>query len=144
MNSPVVLKPRLSEKAYALSEESNTYVFDVPVGSNKNSVAQAVEAQYKVNVSAVRLSGSPGKKQRSYKRSGRVVHKGQRANIRKAYVSLKKGDKLPFFAAAEAPTKEITKEPPKPKKEAKSEKRPGKTGPDTTQKSWMQRVRGDR
>ena len=97
----ITLNPRLSEKAYGLSEQRNTYVFDVRPGVNKFEVAKAVAAQYEVKVENVRLAGVPGKALRSYRQRGRKSVSGQRSDIRKAYVTLKEGDKLPIFAAVE-------------------------------------------
>ncbi len=104
----ITLKPRVSEKSYGLSELTNTYVFDIPVTANNLAVAGAVEAQYDVRVTSVRISNIPGKVKRAYRRRGRSVNSVKRSNIRKAYVTLAEGDKLPIFAAAEntAPTKE--------------------------------------
>lgn len=100
----VTLKPRVSEKAYALSEARNTYTFDVEPGVNKFDIAQAVDAQYNVSVISVRLSTTPGKAVRTYRQKGRRSVGGQRTNVRKAYVTLKEGDKLPIFAAVEEQT----------------------------------------
>jgi large subunit ribosomal protein L23 len=99
----LALKPRVSEKAYGLSEERNVYIFDVESSVNKFDVAKAVAAQYKVVVVKVRIVTVPGKATRSYKQRGRKSFQGQRSNIRKAYVTLKEGDSLPFFAAPEEP-----------------------------------------
>jgi ribosomal protein L23 len=49
----------------------------------------------------VRIAGVPGKTKRSFRRGGRNVFKGSRSDIRKAYVTLKEGDKLPIFQAVE-------------------------------------------
>ncbi len=97
----ITLKPRVSEKAYGLSELTNTYVFDVPTTANNLSVAGAVEAQYAVSVKSVRITNIPGKVKKAYRRRGRSVNSVQRSNVRKAYVTLADGDKLPIFAAAE-------------------------------------------
>jgi len=99
----LTLKPRISEKAYAISELQNTYIFDVPAGTNKHDIAKAVATQYEVKVSGVRLSAVPGKTVRSYRKRGRKSIQGQRSDIRKAYVTLAEGDKLPIFAAVEKP-----------------------------------------
>lgn len=100
---PVALNPRLSEKAYGLSELRNTYIFDVRPGANKFEVAKAVAAQYEVKVEKVRIAGVPGKTMRAYRQRGRRSLSGRRSDIRKAYVTLKDGDKLPIFAAVEEP-----------------------------------------
>ncbi|MEO5627648.1 MAG: 50S ribosomal protein L23 [Candidatus Saccharimonadales bacterium] len=96
----MVLKPRMSEKAYALSTSQNTYVFAVPYESNKVTVAAAVEAQFKVTVEEVNISLLKGKKKRSYRRGGRPTV-GETSIIKKAYVRVKAGDSIPIFAAME-------------------------------------------
>ncbi len=101
MNKHVVLKPRLSEKAYGLSEQRNTYVFEVSPGNNSLSVAVAVAKQYDVGVKKVRMAAAAPKNKRSYQRGGRVVHKSEIHGFRKAYVTLNDGEQLPFFAAVE-------------------------------------------
>ena len=105
MSKSMVIKPKVSEKTYTLSEERGTYVFEVPKGIGKSEVAKAVAAQYAVGVVRVRIASTPGKSLRSYRRRGRVTHSGFRSGIRKAYVTLKEGDKLPIFAAVEEPVK---------------------------------------
>lgn len=101
MHKHLALKPRLSEKTYALSEERNTYVFDVPADANRHSVASAVAIQYEVSVESVRIANLPKKAKRTYRRGDRVVVRGHTSPVRKAYVRLKEGDKLPIFSAAE-------------------------------------------
>ena len=110
MSNMVILKPRLSEKAYSLSEKLNTYIFDVPKSASKSSIASAVAAQYEVTVDAVRVATVRGKKQRTYRRGGRKVLRGQRSDIRKAYVTLKEGDVLPLFAATDEDKGKVAKE----------------------------------
>jgi large subunit ribosomal protein L23 len=105
---PMALKPRVSEKSYALSEQRNTYAFDIPSGINKFDIATAVAAQFEVTVTSVRVASVPGKAIKSYRQRGRRSINSKRSDIRKAYVTLKEGDKLPVFAAADQP--EIPKE----------------------------------
>jgi large subunit ribosomal protein L23 len=97
----IALNPRLSEKAYGLSELRNTYVFDVDTGVNKFDIASAITSQYDVKVENVRVASVPGKAKRAYRQRGRKSLQGQRSDVRKAYVTLKEGDKLPVFAAME-------------------------------------------
>jgi len=96
MENNLVLKPRMSEKSYGLSETRNVYVFDVPTDATKHTVARAVAAQFKVTVEAVNIVNVKGKVKRTVKKGGRAVS-GARSDIKKAYVTLKDGDKLPFF-----------------------------------------------
>ena len=101
MSKIVALKPRVSEKTYAQAETSNTYVFDVPKAANKHDVARSVASQYEVTVTGVRLASVPGKPKRSIRRKGRNIFNTSRSDIRKAFVTLKEGDKLPIFSAIE-------------------------------------------
>ena len=101
MSKILTLKPRLSEKSYSLSEERNTYVFEVPRIANRQQVAKAIARQYEVTVETVRIAAQPGKTKRTYRRKGRSVLRGKSKPVRKAYVRLKEGDKLPIFAAVE-------------------------------------------
>ncbi len=104
--SLLLLKPRLSEKAYALSEQGNTYVFDVPKTANRHIIAESVASQYGVEVSAVKIANTAPRPLRSYKKRGRNIT-SERPGIRKAYVTLREGHKLPFFADADVkPAKE--------------------------------------
>lgn len=105
--SSTVLKPMLSEKAYALSE-SGVYVFIVPKNTNSLQVAKAVSKQFSVNVNRVRLSASAAKSRRSYKKRGRSIDVST-SGLRKAYVTLNEGENLPFFTSDE-PAKKSKKE----------------------------------
>jgi large subunit ribosomal protein L23 len=124
MEKTMTLKPRLSEKSYALSQVLRTYVFEVPVGSSKQSIAAAVASQFKVTVTKVNVANSDGKVKRTVRKGGRPVM-GQRARTRRAYVTLKEGDSLPVFAAVEESEKaeekatEMATKATKGKKEAK-------------------------
>lgn len=95
----LVLKPRMSEKTYAVSEAHNTYVFEVPAGSNKQLVAESVKAQYKVTVTKVRIAKTASRSRKTIRRRGRNTYRGHSPGIRKAYVTLKESDKLPIFAS---------------------------------------------
>lgn len=106
MTKLLILKPRLSEKAYAMSERGNTYVFDVPPSANRHMVADAVTDQYSVEVASVKMAATAPKPLNSYKKRSRNTT-AHRAGVRKAYVTLKEGHKLPIFATAdEKPAKE--------------------------------------
>lgn len=101
MSKLTVLKPRMSEKAYGLSQQLNVYIFDVPSNANKYTVAAAVTEQFGVAVKSVNISNVDGKAKRTISKKGRVVKKGRQSDVKKAYVTLKSGESLPFFAAVE-------------------------------------------
>ncbi|MBA2279363.1 50S ribosomal protein L23 [Candidatus Saccharibacteria bacterium] len=116
-----VLKPRVSEKAYAMSQAENikTYVFVVSTSANKHSVARAITAQYGVVVTNVRTTTTKGKTKQSYRKGGRPVA-GVRSDIKKAYVTLRAGESLPLFVEEAAEEEKQAKEAKKAlKKEPK-------------------------
>lgn len=121
-NKSMTLRPRVSEKAYGISQKLNTYVFNVPVGANKISVSKAVADQFGVTVEAVNILNSKGKSVRSVRRGGKASN-GRRANTKKAYVTIATGDIIPIFAAEEAAeAKEAKKAEKAAKKLAKDNK----------------------
>lgn len=99
MSKTIALLPHLSEKSVS-SSERGVYVFDVPAGSNKQAVREAVQDQYKVTVTDVRTTTIKGKVKRSARKRQRPVL-GQRSDVKKAYVTLKKGDRITVFPEAE-------------------------------------------
>ena len=123
MSKSLVLKPRMSEKTYALSTARNTFVFDVPITANKMEVASAVEAQFNVNVETVRIIIAKGKQARSIRIGGkaRANVSGRRKDVKKAYVTLKAGDSIPIFAALDEQNAKIEKAEAKLEKKAKKE-----------------------
>lgn len=110
MHKSIALKPRLSEKSFSLSQDLNTYTFEIPQEATKHNIANAVSSQYGVKVEKVRVSRVQGKPTRSYRRGGRSVRRSQRSDIRKAYVTLAEGDVLPIFAATEEDNAKASKE----------------------------------
>lgn len=99
MSKTTVLKPRMSEKAYAQSQ-SGVYVFKVQRSVDKTSIARAVEAQFDVTVTNVKTLVQKGKAKRTVRKGGRPVA-GRESDFKKAYVTLKDGDSIPVFAAVE-------------------------------------------
>ena len=100
MDKHMILKPRLSEKTYGLSLAGNTYAFEVPGDANKHTVASAVSAQFDVTVENVNIINVKGKTKRTVRKGGRPTN-GKRSDIKKAYVTLKEGQSLPFFNVEE-------------------------------------------
>ena len=116
----LVLQPRMSEKAYAQSVQGNVYIFVVPTTANKQTIAQAVAAQFDVTVTNVRTTTQSGKAitSRSKRTRGVTVH---RKDIKKAYVTVKQGDHIAIFDAPEE-TKTDSKAEKKADKKAKAAK----------------------
>lgn len=105
MDKEMILKPRLSEKTYGLSMAGNTYTFQVPGDATKHTVARAVAAQFNVTVEDVNIINVKGKAKRTVRKGGRPTA-GKRSDIKKAYVTLKEGDKLPIFDVVNEDAKE--------------------------------------
>jgi large subunit ribosomal protein L23 len=102
------LRPRLSEKTFGLANDKTVYAFDVPATANKQTVARAVAAQFEVTVIDVRMLNIKGKAKRTVRKGGRAVS-GSQSDRKKAYVTLKAGDKLPFFQTEEDEQKKAKK-----------------------------------
>lgn len=98
MSKIMTLKPRMSEKTYAMSQ-TGVYVFDVDTALNKHEIADTVETTYDVVVETVRTVTVKGKAKRMYRK--RRYENGRRSDVKKAYVTLKEGDQIPIFAAVE-------------------------------------------
>lgn len=96
--SLIIVTPRLSEKAYAQAQD-NTYVFDVPVTANKQQIADAVAAQYGVNVTSVTSLVQAGKAVRFSRGKNRYPGTTTRKDTKKAYVRLADGDSIKVFEA---------------------------------------------
>ena len=88
LEGDVILRPRITEKTHTLAEGSNVFIFDVVRGSSKGKVADAIKSLYKVTPIKVSVVPIPRKKRTS---RGRIAYTG---GGRKAYVYLKKGEKL--------------------------------------------------
>lgn len=115
MDKTLILKPRMSEKTYGLSQSHNVYVFTVPLNTSKQQIASSVEAQFSVAVTGVNTVLIKGKAKRTVRKGGRPIM-GRQSNFKKAYVTLKEGDSIPVFAAVEEAEKKAAKAADKEKK----------------------------
>lgn len=86
----ILVKPVISEKGFA-GHEVGKYAFHVTPDSNKDLVKGEVEKLFKVEVVNVNIVSIPGK----LKRVGRIF--GRRNDVKKAIVTLKKGQKIEEF-----------------------------------------------
>jgi large subunit ribosomal protein L23 len=82
----VIHKPIITEKAMS-GGEKNVYVFSVSSRANKHQIAQEVERLFNVEVSGVKTLVRKGKTRRVGKRRQTKTM----PNMKKAYVTLKKG-----------------------------------------------------
>jgi large subunit ribosomal protein L23 len=87
----LILGPCVTEKGTAAGETANQVVFRVTRNASKGAIRQSVQSLFKVTVLKVRTANFLGKK----RVRGRIA--GQRPDWKKAYVTLKKGDRIEFF-----------------------------------------------
>ena len=87
----VIRRPLITEKTSILREDGRTIVFHVAPGANKTQIRRAIEQLLGSKVDSIRTSISHGK----VKRQGRFA--GRRPDWKKAYVTLREGQKMPEF-----------------------------------------------
>jgi len=94
--------PRATEKAYGQSLLTNTYIFEAPLTANKQEIAAAVEAQFEVKVTGIKTLIQSGKAIRFSRGKRAQPGKTNRRDMKKAYVTLAKGDSIKVFDEAPA------------------------------------------
>ena len=87
----IIRRPLITEKTTVIREDGRTLVFQVAMGANKIEIKRAVEQLFGSRVASVRTSLAHGK----MKRQGK--YQGRRSDWKKAYVTLREGEKLPEF-----------------------------------------------
>ena len=80
----ILIKPIITEKATAQSEDQNVYAFEVARPANKVEIKKAVEEFYGVSVESVRTAIVPAKFQTKYTKAGLV--RGRKSAYKKAMV----------------------------------------------------------
>jgi len=90
-NDQVILSPLVTEKSTMATEKANQVVFRVRREASKDKIRGAIEDLFKVTVIKVRTSNFMGKE----RKKGAI--KGRQIDWKKAYVTLKEGDKIEFF-----------------------------------------------
>ncbi len=87
----VIKSPVITEKSMMKTMEGNKVVFWVDLSANKKDIKEAVEKVFNVKVLDVNTQRVPGK----VKRMGRFA--GRTPTRKKAYISLREGDKIEIF-----------------------------------------------
>jgi len=88
----IIRRPVITEKGLGVKENEGTLVFEVASKATKTEVKEAVQKIFKVKVDSVRTAIFQGKERR------RGKFAGYRHDWKKAYVSLKSGEKMPEYA----------------------------------------------
>jgi large subunit ribosomal protein L23 len=84
----VIKRPLITEKGLTLKENERTLCFEVDENASKTQIQEAVEQLFKVKVQHVRTMIVPGKMRR------RGKYSGYRSDWKKAYVTLREGEKM--------------------------------------------------
>ena len=84
----VIKRPIITEKGLTLKENDRTLCFEVDENASKTQIQEAVEQLFKVKVERVRTMVVPGKLRR------RGKYSGYRSDWKKAYVTLRDGEKM--------------------------------------------------
>ena len=84
----VIKRPIITEKGLTLKENDQTLCFEVDDNASKTQIHEAVERLFKVKVARVRTMVVPGKLRR------RGKYSGYRSDWKKAYVTLREGEKM--------------------------------------------------
>jgi len=91
-----IVKPIVTEKMTATSEKFNRFGFVVNKNSNKIQIKNAVEKMYGVTVEQVNTINHGGKIKTRNTKTGVVF--GRVGAVKKAIVTLKKGDTIDFYS----------------------------------------------
>lgn len=97
MNAPVIIRPLVTEKAMS-EENKDKYSFIVAKDATKSQIKYAVKKMFNVTAVSIATSIVKGKSHRVGMRRAEV----QKADFKKAIVTLKKGDRIAFTESAEA------------------------------------------
>ncbi len=92
MNSnEILIRPVVTEKSTYLREKFNKYVFIVHKNADKISIKKAIKEIFNVEPVSVNIVNKKGKKKRVR------YQYGYTPSIKKAIITLKKGDKIAIF-----------------------------------------------
>jgi large subunit ribosomal protein L23 len=91
----ILIKPIITEKMSAISEELGQYGFYVDVKASKPEIIAEVEKMYGVNVTNISTMIQGGKRKSRYTKAGFV--NGKKPNRKKAIVTLREGQSIDFY-----------------------------------------------
>jgi large subunit ribosomal protein L23 len=94
--SRIVLKPIVTEKMTAISENLNRYGFYVKNDANKIEIKEAIEKLYGVNVDKVWTTRYAGKSKSRYTKTGMVT--GKSSAYKKAVVTVAEGETIDIYS----------------------------------------------
>lgn len=92
----ILIKPVITEKMTAASEDLNRYGFIVDRRANKIQIKTAVEDMYGVSVLSVRTMTYGGKSKSRFTKGGLI--QGKTNAFKKAIVQLPEGESIDFYS----------------------------------------------
>ncbi|WP_417599669.1 50S ribosomal protein L23 [Owenweeksia hongkongensis] len=92
----ILIRPVITEKATADSEDRNRFAFVVDKKANKVEIKKAVEELYGVNIEKVRTMLVPGKKKSRFTKNG--VVSGSTGMYKKAIVEVRGGETIDLYS----------------------------------------------
>ena len=94
----IIRQPIVTEKTNYLSGKLQQYVFEVASFATREQVKTAVETAFDVNVVRVNIINAPAKSAKNSRTRRLTIRK---PGFKKAIITLKPGDRIPFFEGVE-------------------------------------------
>lgn len=94
--SQIVIKPIITEKMTATTEDMNRYGFIVKNDANKIQIKEAVEKLYGVNVEKVWTMRYAGKSKSRFTKTGLIT--GKSGAYKKAMISIADGETIDLYS----------------------------------------------
>mgnify|MGYP000922925799 FL=1 len=92
----ILIRPIITEKASAASEDANCFSFEVYKRANKVEIKKAIESFYGVNVDSVRTMIVPAKRSVRYTKAGMI--EGKKSSYKKAIVQVRSGEVIDLYS----------------------------------------------
>ena len=92
----ILIKPVITEKATADSEDNNRFAFVVDKNANKIQIKNAIEELYGVNIENIRTMLVPGKRKMRYTKNG--ILSGNTGSYKKAIVQVRSGETIDLYS----------------------------------------------
>ncbi len=94
--SQIVIKPVITEKMTAVSEDMNRFGFIVKYDANKIQIKEEIEKLYDVKVEKIWTMRYAGKSKSRFTRTGLIT--GKTKAFKKAIVSLEEGSTIDLYS----------------------------------------------
>jgi len=93
----IIKSPVITEKSTKMAEKGERYIFRVDRSANKIQIAKAIQELYGVTVIGVNTVNYAGKRKSRMSKGSAVA--GRKPAYKKAFIKLKEGDIIDYFAS---------------------------------------------